>query len=148
MKKSIIICIASFTMMIIFTGCKKDDLVVPQPPACQTQPASYIKTINFFDFNPSGPYWNKVVANFKLAQATNFCPSLSSSTTMIIKNNTGATVTLDYNINFSLNFVHWNYQGVVTLPPFGTIDEGAISGNAARLDLGTVIIQAANISYN
>ena len=144
MKKITLFAI-SFLTIVLFS-CKKDPVT---PPAPQCPPSkAYNSRINIFDLRPASPFFNTVIANFRLKQTQNSCPTLQSSTTLLIQNNTANTISFDYNINLTLNFVSWNYQGVVSVLPNSSQDVGVINENPVRVDLAKIIVQCANIQYH
>lgn len=109
---------------------------------------AYLASINGFDFTLGSPYYNQAIVNFKFTQLETTCPSTSSSTDLIIQNLTNNTVSFAYSIIFRLNYVSWNYQNAVVIPPHSSVDEGQVNSNPARIDFGTISIQGSNITYN
>jgi hypothetical protein len=150
MKRNLLPLAALLLISFSFFGCDKStvDPYQPPEPQCNGEDHIYTRSINGFDFNPGSPYYNKAIVNFKLTQQQTACPSLSSSTHLVIQNLTPNTVSFDYNITFLLNAAKWNYQNVAAIAPLGLLDVGEINTNPARIDLGVITIQGANISYN
>ena len=143
-------------------GCEKDPTtdVNPPPPTatCVETTTPYFKSVNFFDFRTTSPFYNQAVANFRFSQDSKSyrssnpslpltCPSLSCKTDLLITNNTNRKITFDFSVSFSLNFAAWNYQGAVTINPASSVNVGTINSNCARIDLGTVLLQSSNIAY-
>jgi hypothetical protein len=148
-----------YVLVIIFVslnmGCTKQDSVTPydpnnpqQPSGCTSADSSvYQASINGYDYTIGSPYYGQVVANFKFIQSESTCPSMTSSTDLIIANLTPNTISFAYNIVFHLNYVSWSYQNAVAIPPFSSIDVGNINSNPTRVDLGSFVIQGSNITY-
>lgn len=147
MKKSTFYLAICILFSILSQGCRKDDPTPAIPKCNETGPTTYIKSGNFFDYRLSSPYFNQVVCNFKFVQVEMDCPTHTSSTSLIIQNNTLNFISFDYNINFVLNAVQWNYQGVATIAPISFIDIGVINTNPARVDLAAIGVQCANMIY-
>ena len=147
MKTSSILLLSILLISIFTSSCTKHTDSTPSSPCAGSVPNIYSKSINIFDLTFGSPYYNQVIANFKFTQTQNTCPSLTSSTSLVIQNNTKNTISLDYNINFSLNLIQWNSQGVATIPPFSSFDAGVINSNPGRIDLGAMLIQCASITY-
>lgn len=133
-------------------GCTKSvgGSTEPQNPTERCSSAdsvTYLASINGFDFNTSSPYYNQAVVNFKFVQSQTTCPSLASSTNLVIKNLTNNTISFSYTIYFQLNYAKWSYQDVGIISPLSSVDVGEINTNPARIDLGYFTIQGSQIAY-
>jgi hypothetical protein len=142
----------SFLVTIIFlTGCEKEDTT--SSSKCTSQTTNSPRSVNFFDFKSTSPYFNQVVANFKFNQSSTSysggtsCPSSQCSTTLVIQNVTVKKITFDYKVTFTLNAVQWNYQGVAVIDPGASLTVGEISASCTSLALGQIVLQSVNISY-
>jgi hypothetical protein len=150
MKTNLLVCALAVALLLISAGCYKP-VSQPQPPSptgCSSADSTwYQASVNGFDFNPGSPYYKQLIVNFKFIQSEITCPETSSSTDLIIKNLTNNTISFGYDIIFHLNYVTWNYQNAVTIPPLSSVDVGQINSNPARVDLGSINIQGSNITY-
>jgi hypothetical protein len=152
MKRVLFYAMLFLSTMVVYTACCKDDETTGQS-SCVTNTTTRNKSVNVFDLRSGSPYYNQVVANFRFTQLSNTysgspsCPLMNCGTSLSIQNNTNKKITFDYNINFTLNLAHWNYQGVATINSGASVDIGQISDNCASLDLGGILIQSASITY-
>lgn len=147
LNASLLFSIISFSSL---SSCCKDK-------GCSVTTEIKTKSVNLFDRKPTSAYYNQVVAGFKLNQTVNDykdatrCSSCSKSlecaTTLSITNGTNKTMIFDYSVSFNLNLINWNYQGVATIAAGGTLEVGQINTNCGDLNLGTVLVQSANITY-
>lgn len=142
-------------LLLSAASCPKDDPCVQE--TCTPSSSEITKSINVFDYTLTSTYYNQVVANFKFVQTKTYypvrpnecttCPTDGYSVTLQISNATNKTIHFDYSISFLLNFASWNYQGVATINPNGSINVGQISNNGSSISLGQILIQSANITY-
>lgn len=111
-------------------------------------------SINFFDTNPWSYYYNSVVLSFQFSQEKidyGFdCDPDQSSTSLVIRNVISQSITLDYNITaYGANSgqLLWSYQGVSSIPAFGSLTIGKINSDPVYLNQNVIYIQSANITY-
>jgi hypothetical protein len=147
MKSAILIVVASTALL--FSCSKKED----NSSQCTKKTTANVKAVNFFDFNPSSPYYNKVVANFSFTQSSNTytgsasCPLMDCSVDLTIQNTTSSTISFDYNVVFTLNAAAWNFQNVATIAPGATVTVGTVSSSCASIALGAIALQSTGVSY-
>ena len=149
MKKIIVLLLGT---MIAFSqmGCSKDDAsTANSTPTADT--TINRKNANLIDVNPSSVYHNQAVAVFSFTQTTitgaSVSQSLSSSVNLQITNETNRTIHFDYNIDFAINSISWNYQNVATICPNSTINVGEISKSPGNISLGAITLQSVSITY-
>lgn len=146
----VIFCFAIFLSATLLSGCKKETAT---SSACTAQTTNSPRSVNFFDFKTTSPYFNQVVASFKFNQtSTSYsgstgCPSSQCSTVLTIQNVTAKKITFDYNVIFTLNFVQWNYQGIAVINSGASLNIGEINTGCTSLALGQIVLQSANITY-
>jgi hypothetical protein len=148
-----IFCFAALLSAPFLTGCSKEDLIPSSSSSCSSQTTNSPRSVNFFDFKTTSPYFNQVVASFKFNQSSTSysggvsCPSSQCSTTLLIQNVTVKKIIFDYKVTFTLNFVQWNYQGVAVIDPGAMLNVGEINSGCTSLALGQIVLQSTNVTY-
>lgn len=155
----ILLLACSFSQMSCKKGCTDSTASNYDPNAkrdgdcCFEQIVVRHANVNFKDLNPSSSHYNQIVAVFRFTQtATSYsgsaCPAMISSTTLEIQNTTNQRMLFDYNIDFNLNAVHWQYQDYSVVETGQTLNIGEINSNPASIELGQITIVSVNpISY-
>ena len=126
---SIALCMILVSFLLVGCGGGNDNSGSPLPPQMQT----FTRSINAFSAS------NTPVATFNFQQITQ---GTSSTVTYSVKNLTNTAMCVTFSTAFQLNAATWTAQGSVSnLAPGATVNEGQISTNPARIDLGALAVQ-------
>lgn len=143
------------SLYLCITACIKSADSTPSnggTASCPSVASTESTTVNGFDYNPSSPFYNRTIVNFRFDQALTSYPnncavSSYGATDLKITNVITKTVSFSYLVTFSRGVVTWQYQNAVTIAPGATVDVGVISTKPTEVNGGAISIQSNGISY-